>query len=113
MNQEFLRNLADFLIVQKDVIDKIFSRMDNQQVAYSAALQLSLMKYLHNFVRRMSQEGRPINPKAVTRESLLTEQDYMVDLKLYSSDTKVSDVEKFTKDTKWHQFKDFLKKPPG
>ena len=52
--------------------------MDNQQIAYSAALHLSFSHqvFLRNFVRRSSQEWKPINPIVITRESLLKEQDF-------------------------------------
>ena len=46
---EQIRALVDFLILHKDVIYHIFTRLDNAGVAYSA-LQLSMFKSLHHYV---------------------------------------------------------------
>ena len=44
VNQEGLRNLHDFLLAQKEVIDSVFTRLYNLQIQYSAAIHLSLIK---------------------------------------------------------------------
>ena len=108
INQEFIRSLSDFLTVQKDVIDKIFTRMDNAQIAYSAAIHLSLMKFLHSYVRRMDREGRPINLAMITVDVLRREQDSMDDTKT-STDLKSTEPDKFLKESKWRSFKDLLR----
>lgn len=106
VQQEFIRYLSDFLTIQKDVIDKIFTRMDNQQIHYSAALHLSLTKYLHSYIRRYHLEGRPINIASITIDVLRREQDYFEDNNKFSDQKAPSEPDKFVKDTKWRQFKD-------
>ena len=57
----------------------------------------------------MHQEGRAYNLAGITRQSLLREQDYREDYKSYSSESKVPELEKFTKDHKWKQFRDLFR----
>jgi len=101
--------LSHFLILHKDGIDKLFSRMDTAQVPYTA-IQFSLIKSLHHYVRRMYTINMPINPILITLELLANENQTVEETRSTSSTNKsnLTFPPSFKDHSKWRTFRDLF-----
>jgi len=91
VNVEGISTLNHFLLLHRDVIDKIFTRLDTAGIHYTA-IQLSLMKSLHNYIKRMSQLNMAINPVAIDYNMLAEETNHIEESKVSSVMTQKSRV---------------------
>ena len=100
--------LSHFLMLQKEVVDHIFARLDFLQIAYTA-IQFSMIKSLHHFIRRMNQLNMPVTPTNITIITLINEVQYIEETKaasLTQHKSRVAPPEKFKDHSKWREFED-------
>jgi len=103
VDNEGVSILNHFRRLHSSVIHTIFTRMDTAGIP-STAIQISLIKSLHHYVKRMAQLGIPINPIAITFELLEVENALMEDSKAAATTTSKPRIGK--DHTKWRAFRD-------
>jgi hypothetical protein len=101
---------TDFLLLHKDIIDKIFTRMDSDNIPYTVA-QISLFKALHHYIKRLHSQNIIVDPTIITKNILINELEDMDSIgsgKPASTEAKDEVLMKLTRDTRWRSYKDAL-----
>jgi len=118
-DSEGLTTLQEVCQIQRDLIEPMWKAMrEREPPIRHTTLQISIFKTLHSYLRRMALSRTPVNPAAITSETLRQELDYDDVKHTKDGDKKIPfPAEGFKKDTGWlafrSKFRNFLDSCPS